>query len=48
MKLSPRTESLLLFVFASLISVTTATAALGVDPFVSSAPLKQTIAKVTH
>jgi hypothetical protein len=47
MKLTPLTETLAFFLMGSFISVMTVTAALGVDPFESSAPLMQPIAKVS-
>jgi hypothetical protein len=46
MKLSPLTENLAFFLLGSFISVMTVSAALGVDPFESSIPLGQPIAKV--
>ena len=46
MKLSPLTETLLLFSVGCFISVMTVAAALGVDPFGSSIPHMQPIAKV--
>ena len=48
MKLSPLTETLAFFLMGSFISVMTVTAALGVDPFESSVPPMQPIAKVAH
>jgi hypothetical protein len=48
MKLSPLTETLLLFAVGCFISVMTVAAALGVDPFESSSPLGQPIAKVAQ
>jgi hypothetical protein len=47
MKLTPLTETLAFFLMGSFISVMTVTAALGVDPFESSIPLAQPIAKVS-
>ena len=47
MKLSPLTETLAFFLMGCFISVMTISAALGVDPFDSSVPLKQPIATVT-
>jgi hypothetical protein len=47
MKLSPLTETLAFFLMGSFISVMTVTSALGVDPFESSIPPMQPIAKVT-
>jgi hypothetical protein len=48
MKLTPLTETLAFFLMGSFISVMTVSAALGVDPFESSAPLGQPIAKVAN
>ena len=48
MKLSPLTETLAFFAMGCFISVITVSAALGVDPFESSAPLMQPIAKVAN
>ena len=48
MKLSPLTETLAFFLMGSFISVMTVSAALGVDPFESSIPLTQPMAKVAN
>jgi hypothetical protein len=48
MKLSPLAETLAFFLMGTFISVMTVTSALGVDPFESSIPLMQPIAKVAN
>jgi hypothetical protein len=48
MKLSPLAETLAFFLMGSFISAMTVTAALGVDPFESSIPPMQPIAKVAN
>jgi hypothetical protein len=47
MKLSPLAESLAFFLMGTFISVMTVTSALGVDPFESSIPPMQPIAKAS-
>ena len=48
MKLSPLIETLAFFAISVFISSVTMCAALGVDPFESSIPLMQPIAKVAN
>ena len=48
MKLTPLTETLAFFLMGSFISVMTVSATLGVDPFASSIPPVQPIAKVAN
>jgi hypothetical protein len=47
MNLSPRAKTMALYALCCFIAVTTGTAAVGVDPFMSSVPLSQPIAKAT-